>query len=336
MSTELISIIVPVYNISKYLLTSIGSISAQTYTNLEIITVDDGSTDDSLRVLQELAESEPRLRVLHQENGGVTRARMTGVSVSKGEWIGFVDGDDYIEPDMYERLLRNVQEYDADISHCGYQMVFPSRVDYYYNTGRLIRQDQATGLKDLLEGSFIEPGLCNKLFHKSLLQSLFHNDLMDCSIKNNEDLLMNFFLFREAESSVYEDFCPYHYMVRENSAATSKLNEHKLRDPLLVLKTIRDDCKDDKILLHTVNARLAGCLIGLATLPKGKQEILVKPYRAQARKELRMMMPELFRGGYSLRTKFHAAWAALLPESYSLAHRIYARLRGTDRKYEVK
>lgn len=334
-NNDLISVIVPVYNISSHLRRSIGSILSQTYNNLEVIAVDDGSTDDSSAVLKELAADDARVRVLHQENGGVTKARLNGVAAARGEWIGFVDGDDYIEPDMYKRLLDNAVEYKADISHCGYQMVFPSRVDYYYNTGRLIRQDQATGLKDLLEGSFVEPGLCNKLFRKSLFHSLLHSDVMDCGVKNTEDLLMNYYLFREAQSAVYEDFCPYWYMVRKGSAATASLNEHNLLDPLRVLKRLKAETEGDTPLRRIVNARLAGCLVRLATIRHGAQESLVGPCRKQARRELRAMLPELLRGEYSRRTKLHASWASLWPWSYSAVHRVYSKLRGTDKKYEV-
>ena len=197
---DLISVVVPVYNIAEYLPESIGSVMNQTYRNIEVIAVDDGSKDDSLEVLTKLSEQDNRLRVLHQENSGVTKARIAGVLAAKGDWIGFVDGDDEIEPDMYERLLRNAHEHCADISHCGYQMVFPSRVDYYYNTGRLAEQDRQTGLQDLIAGSFIEPGLCNKLFHKNLFHSLLHKDLIDQSIRINEDLLMNFYLFLQKKA----------------------------------------------------------------------------------------------------------------------------------------
>lgn len=332
---DLISIVVPVYNLTEYLPRSIGSILNQSYTNIEVIAVDDGSTDNSLHMIEKLAEDDARIHVIHQENGGVTKARMTGVTAAKGEWIGFVDGDDEIDPDMYERLLRNAYQYHADISHCGYQMVFPSRVDYYYNTGRKICQDQRSGLKNLIEGSFVEPGLCNKLFHKSLLQTLLHNGRMDSSIRNMEDLLMNFYLFRAANSSVYEDFCPYHYMVRKGSAATSKMNEHKLRDPLRVMKTIKAETAYDQKLQVAVNRRIAGILVGQSTMRTGDQPDLIEPYRIQARQELRQMLPLIQHGDYSRKMKIMTTWAALWPESYSFVHTIYARLSGSDKKYEV-
>ena len=332
---EKISIIVPAYNIAPYIESCVQTIRQQTYSNIEILLVDDGSTDGTGDILDRIAAQDARVHIIHQKNGGVTKARFAGIKAATGEWVGFVDGDDAIDPDMYERLLDNARKYHADISHCGYQMVFPSRVDYYYNTGRLILQDQATGLKDLLEGSFIEPGLWNKLFHKSLLQSLFHSGAMDESIKNTEDLLMNFYLFRNADKSVYEDFCPYHYLVRKGSAATSKVNEHKLRDPLLVLRKIKKQTADDPVLKKAVDSRIIGALIGLSTMWLGDQANLILPYRTQARKELRAMIPQLLKDDYSIRTKFLSIWSAAWPWSYAVAHVIYSRIKGTYKKYEV-
>lgn len=332
---EKISIIVPCYNIAPYIETCVLSILQQTYTNIEVMLVDDGSTDGTAEILDSLAMQDERIRVIHQQNSGVTNARFAGLKAANGDWIGFVDGDDIIDPDMYERLLHNAYEHNAQISHCGYQMVFPSRVDYYYNTGHLVKQDRRSGLNDLIDGSRIEPGLWNKLFHKSLLQNLFQSRLMDFSIRNNEDLLMNYYLFRLAESTVYEDFCPYHYMVRKGSTMTSGIDEHKLRDPLLVLKKIKAETTDDSLLQKTVNSRIAGVLIGQATMRLDDQADLVRPIRDDARKELKGLVPELLYGDYSTRTKLLSIWATFWPWSYSVVHAIYARMRGIDKKYEV-
>lgn len=224
-----ISIIVPAYNIETYLARTLDSVLAQTYRNIEVIVVNDGSKDGTGAVLDHYAAQDHRVKAIHKENGGVTSARLRGVAEATGEWIGFVDGDDLVEPDMYERLLENALKYDADISHCGYRMVFPSRVDYYHNTGKLVEQDHDAGLRDLICGSFVEPALWNKLYRRALFTGI--TEKMDFSIKINEDVLMNYWLFKASRKSVYEDFCPYHYILRPGSAATSKLNEHKLRDP---------------------------------------------------------------------------------------------------------
>jgi glycosyltransferase involved in cell wall biosynthesis len=213
---------------------------------MEIVAVDDGSTDLSGTILDSYAVKYPNIRVIHQENGGVTSARLRGVQEATGDWIGFIDGDDEIEPGMYERLLNNALTYNAQISHCGYQMIFPDdRVNYFHNTGFLAKQDKVTGLKELLSGSKIEPGLCNKLFHKTLLHSLFHGQTVDASIKINEDLLMNFYLFLAAETSVFDDWCPYHYIVRSTSASRAKMNSHKIYDPIRVKEIIRQSATED-------------------------------------------------------------------------------------------
>lgn len=235
--SELISIIVPVYNIARDLPRCLDSILTQTYAPIEIIAVDDGSQDSSGRILDDYAARYPQLTVIHQKNCGVTSARLHGVSHSKGSWIGFVDGDDYVEPDMFQHLYKNAIQYDADISHCGYRMVFADgRVHYFHNTGQIMEQNPHKGLADLLDGSVVEPGLCNKLFRAQLFQDVEKD--MDPSIRINEDLLMNFLLFRQARKSVFEDFCPYHYIVRQTSASRQKLNDYKLFDPIRVRQLI--------------------------------------------------------------------------------------------------
>lgn len=121
----MISVIVPAYNVENYIGRTLDSILGQSFPDLEIIVVDDGSQDGTGAVIDRYAAAHPdRLTALHIPNGGVTNARLTGVSHARGEWIGFVDSDDVIEPDMYERLFENARKHNADISHCGYRMVF--------------------------------------------------------------------------------------------------------------------------------------------------------------------------------------------------------------------
>lgn len=240
----LISVIVPAYNIEEYLSRCLDSILAQTYDKIEIILVDDGSTDKTGDIADSYqTQYSDKVKCIHCENGGVTQARLTGIAAASGEWIGFIDGDDAIERDMYERLMNNALKYHADISHCGYQTIVNNgeRIHYFYNTGKIVQQDRVTGMKDLISGSFIEPSLCNKLFHRKLFRSLLYSGAMNSSIKFNEDLLMNYMLFREAEIAVYEDFCPYHYMARSTSATRLQFNEHKVLDPLKVCKWILED-----------------------------------------------------------------------------------------------
>ena len=243
MNDPKISVIVPAYNIEAYLPNCLDSILAQTYPELEIVVVNDGSSDGTPAIADSYAEKFPgRFLVLHQENTGVARARLNGVAAAHGEWIGFVDGDDEIEPDMYQRLMANALKYDADISHCGYQTIVNGgeRIHYFYDTGKLAVQDHKDGLKDLIEGTFIEPSLCNKLFRKDLLTAEQPIPELYYSLRNNEDLLLNYHLFSRAEKSVYEDFCPYHYLAHVDSVTRSGGQDYKVFDPLCVKKWLTE------------------------------------------------------------------------------------------------
>lgn len=306
-----ISIIIPAYNLEKCLSATLKSVIAQTYKNIEIIVVDDGSKDGTGSIIDTYAKQDCRIKAIYKENGGVTSARLRGITEATGEWVGFVDGDDFVEPSMFARLLENALEYKADISHCGYQMVFPDgHIDYYYNTGRVVRQVGLQGCFDLLDGTFVEPGLCNKLYRRELLEGL--SEWMDQSIKINEDLLMNYYLFHRTHISVFEDICPYHYVLRKGSAATSVLNVNKLRDPLKVTHLILKDASEE--LLPAVIQKLTRQLITYATMPLSKQRELIAPYRRETRRELRQRLWSILIGSEcNFQLKIMALWAAIFP-----------------------
>lgn len=329
-----ISIIVPAYNIEAYLPRCLDSILAQKYTDLEIIVVNDGSRDGTAAVMDAYAAKDSRVKAIHKENGGVTSARLRGLEAATGDWIGFCDGDDFVEPDMYARLMENALTHNAAVSHCGYKMMFPSgRIDYYYNTGKLTVQAGSQGCTDLLEGKFIEPGLVNKLYRRELFAGLA--DWLDASIRINEDLLMNFYLFRQANIAVFEDFCPYHYILRKGSAAVSKLNEPKLADPIKVQHILEAETQNEPEQNRIVQGRLAYMLISNATLALGDQKELIQPYRKAARKELRQRLGSILKGNFGKGLKFMALWAATFPTSYRWVHHLYARIKGTYNRYDV-
>ena len=121
---EKISVIVPVYNVEQYLERCVDSIINQTYKNLEIILVNDGSTDNSGKLCDELAKRDDRIRVIHKENGGLSDARNTGIEEAEADLIGFIDSDDYIDENMYELLIDNLRETNADLSMCGHYDVY--------------------------------------------------------------------------------------------------------------------------------------------------------------------------------------------------------------------
>ncbi len=332
-----ISIIIPAYNIEKELGACLDSILAQTYKNIEVIIVNDGSKDGTAQIMENYAAMDPRVKPIHKENGGVTSARLRGVREAQGAWIGFIDGDDRIEPQMYARLLENAEKYGADISHCGYQMVFPSRIDLYYGTGRLVEQSTEDGIADLISGKFVEPALCNKLYRKELFLPLLQDSLMDPTIKNFEDLLMNFYLFQGSKKSIYEDFCPYLYTLRAGSAATSKLNEHKLLDPIQVSKILLRKCSDSPRLLAVTQVKLLRQYINVATISLGEHKACLAPIRHSIRKELRSFLPAMKTCPACSKTLYlMGLWAAYSPLTYGLVHSLHGMITGNNRKYEVK
>ena len=116
MQKPLISIIIPVYNAEKYLPNCLDSVINQTYKNLEIILVDDGSTDKSSEICDEYAQKDFRIKLIHKENGGVSSARNAGLALVSGDYIAWVDSDDFVAPDYIEYMYKLLKEYDADIS----------------------------------------------------------------------------------------------------------------------------------------------------------------------------------------------------------------------------
>lgn len=265
-----ISVIVPVYNNGPWLPQCLESLSSQTYDDLEIIVVNDGSTDDSASIIAAFCEKSPKIKGVHQENQGVTAARLRGLAEASGEWIGFVDGDDTIAPTMYARLLDNAKAYAADISHCGYRKTHPDGTgEDHGGSGVIFPQENYAGLRELLEGHRIEPGLCTKLFRRRLFAGL--EAWMDFSIKNNEDLLMNFYLFRQAEKTVFEDSCLYYYRSRPGSASRSRLNDHRIHDPIRVRQRILTECPPEfKPTAHQALLRCQLYVYALLCLEKEK------------------------------------------------------------------
>ena len=245
------------------------SVLNQTYENIEIILVDDGSTDDTGKIADRYqTEYSGRLKAIHTENQGVTKARFEGILASHGEWIGFVDSDDEIEPDMYERLFKNADQCEADISHCGHKTIVNGgeRIHEFYNTGRLVVQNREEGLKDLLQGRF-EPSLWNKIFRRKMVVQVIQDNVISPDIKYNEDVLMNYYLFKLANKSVLEDFCGYHYIARTDSATRKKYSIKKMLDPIRVRKQILSDVSTEYKEIAEKNY-LVACMNAYAVLNK--------------------------------------------------------------------
>ena len=239
-----ITIIIPIYNVEKYLNATIESVVNQTYKNLEIILVDDGSPDSCPKICDEWAEKDSRIKVLHKKNGGVSSARNAGLDIATGDYIAFVDGDDYIDPDMYEVMLSHIIQYDADAASCG--MIrenenapdeewgsADAEIEIVDNIELLKRVGQASGILPVHVG--------NKLFSKNSIGNI----RFDTHFKYAEDVLFNYYVSKNINKMVSQNAARYHY-INNNSSASHKTFDAQRFDEHKVMDIIFEDAKGNK------------------------------------------------------------------------------------------
>ena len=219
MIKEKISIIVPVYNVEAYLEKCVESILKQTYTNLEILLVNDGSTDKSGELCDKLALRDHRIRVIHKENGGLSDARNRGIDEASSNLIGFIDSDDYIDEDMYETLYRQMVASKADLSMCGHYDVYhqiPEKQVAEIKTWELMPEE---AIKMVMEAKILSVTAVNKLYKKALFEQLRFR-----IGKIAEDAFIMVDLIHQCSKVVATNEKKYYYVHRENSITTQKFS----------------------------------------------------------------------------------------------------------------
>ena len=229
MENELISIIVPVYNVEKYIDKCINSITNQTYSNIEIIIINDGSTDNSLKICEDLAKNDKRIKLINTSNSGVSHARNTGINNCNGEYIIFVDSDDFIKSSMIETLYKNIKKYKCDISICNVGRVTEDGriISKQKELNKTILFSKEEFVKNLYNREMINGYPVNKLIKKKCTKGI----RFDESIKHLEDWDYLCRLSDNIKKVVYEskDFY-YYYVNRNNSAVHDSFNESWITD----------------------------------------------------------------------------------------------------------
>ncbi len=238
-STPKISIVVPVYNVEKYLDTCVTSVLEQTFQDFEIILVDDGSPDCSGEMCDDWAKKDARIRVIHKENGGLSDARNAGINAAQGEYIGLVDSDDYIAPDMYEMLYNNITKEQADVAVCTIYSCYKDVVHPYGDGSyRVMSGMEMLGLS--LEGEKVVISACPKLYRKEVLINT------PFSVgKLYEDALILGELFSKVEKVVVEFLPKYYYVHHEGTITTTTYKSAKkdyIRAYEKNLKIVQDHC----------------------------------------------------------------------------------------------
>lgn len=215
-----VSILIPCYNVEAYLPTCLDSITNQTYRDLQIVIVEDGSKDNTLAVAQKYAEKDERIEVYHQENKGVAYARNTLLSKIKGDLCLFVDGDDWIEPDMVEFLVKKVTEENADIATCG-NVVNDNAIPSDYKE---FAMNQEQVIEHFLYHNELRGMLWNKLFSSSLLEGIsFQED-----ISYGEDALFCWNVMQRMSRMAFTTKALYHYRMNQNGISLGKFGPKKL------------------------------------------------------------------------------------------------------------
>ena len=208
---KLLSVVVPVYNVEKYLDRCIKSIINQTYKNLEIILVDDGSVDASGKICDKYAEKDKRIKVIHKENEGLSEARNTGIKLSKGDYITFVDSDDYIDERMYEILINDLEKYDVDIASCDYLRIVDYSKKAKISSEVLIYSKEEAIIK-LLRNEEYKDYAWNKIYKKELFDGVLYP-----KGRVQEDVATTYKLILNANSVSYNKSKLYFYLKRKGS-----------------------------------------------------------------------------------------------------------------------
>ena len=225
-----LSIIVPVYNAAPYLPACIESILNQTLTDIEILLIDDGSTDSSGAICDVYAAKDKRINVVHKKNGGVSSARNAGLALATGEYVGWVDADDYIEPDMFEYLYKLAINYKADIAECGYASVDGEKVEAA-NFGKGLEYGEGGFITQKYLDADIFYGIVTKLFKRSLFEGVRFPEG-----RIWEDIWLVTYFCLEPIRYVRNPEVKYFYRQTEGSIIRSDATPRKAREAIYILE----------------------------------------------------------------------------------------------------
>jgi glycosyltransferase involved in cell wall biosynthesis len=285
-----ISIIIPIYKVEAFLRKCIESVINQTYRYLEIILVDDGSPDGCPEICDEYAAKDHRVKVVHKENGGISSARNAGIELASGEYIGFVDGDDWVELDMYETLCKRAISHKADITICGYYVVKNSKVSCPYVVGEDIVYTREEALKELIKDDKVRNYPWDKLYRRALFAEVRY----PLGMVAYEDMATAYKLFALSERIALINEPKYYYLFREEGLSKQTTFKHrydlfKAQNNLYHdLKIILPECRNvifERLILFAFSAYNQGLETQLTGDEKRKWDEIYHFIRASASKD---------------------------------------------------
>ncbi len=254
MKKERISIIVPVYNVKNYLDECIKTIVEQSYQNIEIILVNDGSTDGSDKKCNDWALKDKRIKVYHKKNGGVSSARNLGITKMHGEYVTFIDSDDYIKKDYIEKMLIQAKEYNADLVIGNAVIVTEKNNKPFNSNSKFMELNNVDTLKMMLTGKHFQTTPWAKLYNSSIVKEISFNEQMEIA----EDLD---FLIKYLELSKKTILTPYHdyyYRIRQNSSVrtNNKKMETEIKYDKKLIEKYKSTTIEEYAIKHFVNINL--------------------------------------------------------------------------------
>ncbi len=312
----MISVIIAAYNASRYLEKCLSSVLGQTYRELEIIAVNDGSTDKTLEIMEHFAANDSRVKVISQENRGASAARNLGISAANGELITFVDADDWLNEEHIERLTRGMTKSEADCCVCGYRLEFPdgSTCDIAPEE-LLISAGQA--VEDMLFPNKFQGFLWNKLFKASIIRD--NNIRLDESLHYMEDLLFcaEYFGHCGKVSCISNIGCHYRQHADSITCKRRELDAaaiSKRETAVSALENVLKYCSTEKarrLCKAKVQTEYAEMLKSVS--PNGENSATFKKYK----REIRRGLPEVLSSPLPLKQKVKQTGTALFPKSVS-------------------
>lgn len=223
----LISAIIPVYNSEKYIKKCVDSLINQTLKNIEIILINDGSSDDSLRILRQYEKRDERIVVIDQKNNGPSSARNKGIDIAKGEYISFIDSDDWVDETMFEEMYNSAKENNSDVVICDMKLVNKNEETYITGLNYPIRNLSERAMNEIIFNELLSNSqfnsMANKIFRTSIIKK--NNIRLDKDIYYAEDWLFNIEFFRRSKKVSYINK-PFYYYRRGHESSSSSYNDY--------------------------------------------------------------------------------------------------------------
>lgn len=323
-----ISIIVPVYNVSKYIRKCLDTIINQTYTNLEIILIDDGSTDNSGKICDEYAKIDSRIKVIHKENGGISSARNAGIKSATGKYIGFVDSDDWIDLDMYNRLYNNLKNENAEISCCNRLLVYSNKQKEYGTSSYYEVMNSERAIELMCTYGYIGVSAYTKLYEKKLFKGTEFP-----TGKKSEDVFIMYKLFDKASTIVYDATPLYYYRQREGSITSAKNINLDIIDASKEMMVFVEK-KYPKIKSVVENNYVYSIIGVYDTILKSKEKgTKIDELKKFIMAEVRKYYQEIKRLKINSKSrKMQLIMIRYIPSLYSFAFKLYNLFKGKTRK----